>query len=189
MKELIDIYAKILVATFGFIGPSFTLLISIFVEPLEKSRIIYEQQIKTLDILTINANQKSLDPKDKKELQKSLKQTKKQKKKVLKELNLLNPRRQIRHVFIPLIFSLIFICIYYYQHTRYCDFVNPFKTNLLCWLIISVICFLYCLFVLRQILETVIEAKQNIVKQETDIILQEDEETTNEENENPKKIN
>lgn len=188
MKELIDIYAKILVATFGFIGPSFTLLISIFVESIQKSRIIYEQQIKTFDVLTEAASIKSLNLEDAKALKFSLKQTKKQKEKAQKELNLLNPKRQIRRVFLPLILSLVFIGIYYYEHTKYCDFVNPFVSNLIYWLIISAICFLYSLFVLRQILETVIEAKQNVLKEKTDVVLQEDEESKIEENNDIEKL-
>jgi hypothetical protein len=169
MKDIIDIYTKIVVATFGFIGPSFTLLISIFIEAIEMARIKHEQQLKTINSLTrgnINDPDKDIE----KEMKSSLVELKKQKVKIQRDLNLLNPKRQIRRVFIPLILSLVFIGLYYFQHTTYCPIENTFCAKLV-WLLASGLLFLYCLFVLYQILYMVIESKQALIKEKTDLIV------------------
>ena len=172
MKEIIDIYSKILVATFGFIGPSFTLLISIFVEAIESSRISHEKQLKTINSLTrekINDADKNIEE----EMRNSLKELKKQKKKTQTELNLLNPKRQIKRVFIPLVFSLILLGGYYFQQTIHCPIENT-QLSRICWLICSGLLFIYCLFVLSQILYMVIEAKQALVKLKNDVVVEQE---------------
>lgn len=172
MKEIIDIYSKMLVATFGFIGPSFTLLISIFVEALESARISHEQQLKTINSLTrenINNSDKDIE----KEMKNSLKELTKKKKTIQKELNLLNPKRQIKRVFIPLVFSLISLAGYYFQQTEHCPIKNTHYSRI-AWLGISGLLFIYCLFVLSQIIYTVIEAKQAVVKQKNDKVVEQE---------------
>ena len=55
MKEAIDLYAKIVVATFSFIGPSFTLLIALFVPAIQRSKKRHDARIDTLqEILAKN---------------------------------------------------------------------------------------------------------------------------------------
>lgn len=173
MKEIIDIYTKIVVATFGFIGPSFTLLISIFIEAIEMARIKHEQQLKTINSLTrenINNPDKDIE----KEMKSSLKELKKEKTKTQRELNLLSPKRQIKRVFIPLVLSLIFISLFYFEQTPYCPIENKFYSKLT-WLIASGFLFAYCLYVLWQILYMVIDAKQALIKEKTDVILGQEE--------------
>ena len=172
MKEIIDIYSKMLVATFGFIGPSFTLLISIFVEAIESARVSHEQQLKTINSLTrenINNSDKDIE----KEMRSSLKELTKKKKKIQSELNLLDPKRQIKRVFIPLIFSLLLLGGYYFQQTSHCPIENTHYSRV-AWLIFSGLLFLYCLFVLSQIIFTVIDAKQAIVKQKNDKVVEQE---------------
>jgi len=170
MNEIIDIYSKIVVATFGFIGPSFTLLISIFIEAIEKARIKNDQQLSTIETLYDDLyNQK--EGKDmEKEMKLILKKNSSYKKEIIKESNLLNPKRQIKRVFLPLIVSLFFISLFYLQKTIYC----PIKVNSLSkgiTLLLSLVSFSYCLFVLWQILNMVIEAKQALIKDKTDTVV------------------
>lgn len=174
MKEIIDIYSKIVVATFGFIGPSFTLLISIFIEAIEKARIKSEQQLKTLQSLYQDLNNK--DGADiEKEFKKILKENTKHKRQIQNESNLLNPKRQIKRVFIPLILSLILIGLYYFINTEHCTFNDSWEYILkIISLVLSGICFLYCLFVLWQILNMVIDSKQASIKDKTDKVIKQE---------------
>ncbi|QYJ67729.1 hypothetical protein [Flavobacterium litorale] len=175
MKEIIEIYSKIIVATFGFIGPSFTLLISIFIESIEKSRAKNEQQLKTIESLYADLYKNREERDMEEEMKKILKKNKTHKKQIMKELNLLNPRRQIKRVFIPLILSIIFIAIYYFARTKYCNLENS-NLSLLKILVLAIsgVCFAYCLFVLWQILNMVIEAKQALIKDRTDKVVKQE---------------
>ncbi|KRB55908.1 hypothetical protein [Flavobacterium sp. Root186] len=176
MKEIIEIYSKIVVATFGFIGPSFTLLISIFIDAIEKARIKNDQQLETIKSLYDDAYVKNKDNIEE-EMTKIIKENKKHKKQIIKESNLLNPKRQIKRVFIPLILSLFFISLYYFARTNYCLLDLPFIIVLKCVaIIISGICFSYCLFALWQILNMVIEAKQILIKDKNDKVVKQEKE-------------
>lgn len=173
MKEVIEIYSKIVVATFGFIGPSFTLLISIFIEAIEKARAKNEKRLTTMedlyDELYKNKEGKDIDS----EMADILAKNADSKKQIDKEQNLLNPRRQIKRVFIPLISSLFFIACYHFMRTQYCGLNDPFWYKLF-FISISGTLFSYCLYVLWQILNMVIDAKQAVIKDKTDQVLKQD---------------
>lgn len=173
MKEVIEIYSKIVVATFGFIGPSFTLLISIFIEAIEKARNKKEQQLKTLQSLYDSLYNKKGEKDMEKEMKKLLKVNAEQKKEIIKETNLLDPKRQIKRVFIPLILSLVFISVYYYARTSHCVIEDVTTTKFIA-ILLSGICFTYCLFALMQILNMVIEAKQASIKDKTDKVVKQE---------------
>ncbi|WP_017496140.1 hypothetical protein [Flavobacterium sp. WG21] len=177
MKEIIEIYSKIVVATFGFIGPSFTLLISIFIDAIEKARIKNEHELETIKSYYNDLYLKKGVDDIEKEMKDIIKKNEKRKKQVIRELNLLNPKRQIKRVFIPLILSLVFISVYYFARTNYCQLDLPFVIILKCLaIIISGICFGYSLFALWQILNMVIEAKQILIKDKNDKVLKQETE-------------
>ncbi|MEC4049574.1 hypothetical protein OX284_009055 [Flavobacterium sp. SUN046] len=173
MKEIIEIYSKIVVATFGFIGPSFTLLISIFIDAIEKARIKKEQQLETLQSLYDSLYKSRNNTDIEKGMKKILKENAKQKTNIIKETNLLNPKRQIKRVFIPLIMSLFFISLYYYARTSRCIIENIDALKIIA-IILSLCFFAYCLFALWQILNMVIDAKQAAIKDKTDKVVKQE---------------
>lgn len=91
MKELIDLYSKLVIGTFSFIGPFFTLFISLFYKASEKSKQKHREQLRIL--ITIADHNKSI-------------------KKLIgvneKEIRLLNPKRQVKRLFGSLLVSIFF---------------------------------------------------------------------------------
>ncbi len=140
MKELIDLFAKLVIGTFTFIGPSFTLFISLFSRQLYKANATYKSRLQNLVILDGNN----------KELEKLLNQNK-------KDTNLLNPKRQMQRLFIPLLLAIIGIGFYYFQHSHYWTYKK--ESVRIITIFLSITLFLYCLFVLWQVFCMIIKAK------------------------------
>lgn len=140
MKELVDLYAKLLIGTFTFIGPSFTLLISLFQGHFERVKKRHEDRRETW--VKTGSSDKII-----------LKEIKKNR----RELERLDPKRQVQLVYGSLLFSIILIGFYYFQHTHF------WKYNFQ-WIRITTICFsltlfLICLSILWVVFGTIIAAK------------------------------
>lgn len=60
MKELVDLYGKMIIGTFTFIGPSFTLLNSLFFRQLERNKEKSGERLTTLIKLVENNNHKEI---------------------------------------------------------------------------------------------------------------------------------
>ena len=160
MKDVIDIYTKILIAILGFVAPSMTLLLGVFAEGVIRQRQRNEEKIKQLEDLILQEPQqikgKSQDKID--YIKGSIKQHEEQKEKAQKDINLLSPKRQVIRVFGTLTLSIILAALYYFFRSPY------FKTDLkyfkLVTLILSLGAFFYSLFSLWQIFCTITELKQ-----------------------------
>ncbi len=140
MKELIDLYAKLVIGTFSFIGPSFTLLISIFYKALEKSTIKHQEQLLNLALASSsNQNIKGLIKENEKEIQR------------------LDPKRQVKLLFGGLLLSLGLICFYYFQHSHFWHLQYPWIR--IVSIILSLACFCHSLLILWKIF--VLLYKQN----------------------------
>lgn len=140
MKELIDLYAKLVIGTFTFIGPSFTLLISLFSRQVDKSKVKHNERLRNLAKLD-NPNA---------ELQKQIKKN-------IRITNLLNPKRQVVRLFGSLLASLMGIFFYYFQHSHFWDYRS--QQWRIGALLVSALLFLYCLFTLWQLFCIIITAK------------------------------
>ncbi len=143
MKEIVDLYSKILIGIFSFIGPSFTLLIPIYYQAILRS---HERHIATIeDLYSIFLDMKNVEPSIKKQpwiindYRKLLRQYR-------KEIQLLDPIRQIRRLFLSLCLAITSVLV--------CHFLNsPFLINKslileISTLSLSVVAFAYCLVVL-----------------------------------------
>lgn len=146
MKELIDLYVKLLIGTFTFIGPSFTLLISLSYKQLGRSKKKYEDRWKIL------INLQSLG------LQEQFKAFIDLYSESKRDTRLLNPKRQIRRLFGSLLAALTLVGFYYFQHTH-------FWTAEILWINIvtlglSSFFYVYSLYVLWQIFGVILIAKK-----------------------------
>ena len=151
MKETIDLYAKLVIGTFSFIGPSFTLLISIFYNAIRKAHEKHESQSVTLQkVQSILANNENF-----KNSLAAFNRAKTRENK--RELNLLNPKRQVRRLFGSLLIAILLIGFYYFQHSHFGSFGN--ETIRIITISLSGVSFLFSLMVLWQIFCTIIRVK------------------------------
>jgi len=154
LKEVIDLYAKLLIGTFSFIGPSFTLLIPIFFPAIQRSLDKHKAILKNLNNLNLKegneGNFESEIRKGNRELKKLIKQNE-------KEIDLLLPGRQVRRLFISLFSAIIFVECYYFEKSSFV-LENLYIIRRIC-IALSVLGFSYCLFVLWQIFCTIIKIK------------------------------
>lgn len=153
MKEVIDLYTKILIGTFSFIGPFFTLLITLFYAALEKSKERHDAKLKNINetISRGDSNQKQ----NSKKLLALLNENQ-------KEINLLTPKRQIRRWAISLVVSIIFIGFYNFQHSHFWNekiIICPIFYKIFA-LTLSMMGFCYCVWVLWQVFCTIIKSKE-----------------------------
>jgi len=149
MKEFIDLYAKLVIGTFSFIGPSFTLLISIFYKALEKSKIKHQEQLLNL-ALASSSNQN---------IKKLIKENE-------KEIERLDPKKQVKLLFGGLLLSLGLICFYYFQHSNFWHLQHQWIR--IVSIVLSFACFCHSLLVLWQIFCTIILAKSDLEAQSTE---------------------
>lgn len=156
MKELIDLYAKLVIGTFAFIGPSFTLLIPLFYPPFKRSKEAHEQREKILQSI-ISEDIKNAKGDALKQIQNGQKALSKLLRKSKIETNLLKPKRQVRRLFISIGLALTLIAFYYFQHSHFWH-LDSQLLRLTC-LSISLISFVNCLWVLWQVFCTIIKLK------------------------------
>lgn len=138
MKELVDLYAKLIIGTFTFIGPSFTLLISLSYRELERAKARNRERLKELAELG-----------EEDQLFVLTKQNRKPR-------NLLNPKRQARRLFITLLIGILSIAFYYFQHSHFWPDVQWLRILTLSF---SAVAYPYCLIVLWQVFHIIIIAK------------------------------
>jgi hypothetical protein len=155
MKETIDLYAKIVIATFSFIGPSFTLLIPLFYDAIQKSRSKHEAVLRNLQLITTQNLANSTNFAD--EISQGSKALKKLVERNKRELNLLNPKRQVRRLFSSLFISVLGVGFYYFQHSHFwLDYYWDLK---IISIAVSGLSFVYCINVLWQLFCTIIRIK------------------------------
>jgi membrane glycosyltransferase len=154
MKEIIDLYSKILIGTFSFIGPSFTLLIPIYYKAMLRSN---ERHIETVgNLYNVFLDMKKAEypgmqqrwlVDDYRELLGKYK----------KEMQLLNPIRQIRRLFVGLFLAITFVSVYHFLHSIFSIGNSRIvRVGALC---LSAASFCYCLAVLWQIFCTLVRVK------------------------------
>lgn len=158
MKDIVEIYIRMIMAVFGFVAPSFTLLLSIFFEGIEASRKKHKEQIQRMDKLIKESIQDKSGTGLAKAVKESNYQYEKQRKETQAELNLLNPRRQIRRIFIPLMGALI--CVGGYHLERMPQIKTPEWVKAFS-LAASLLLFLYVLIVLWQLFSVIIQIKES----------------------------
>lgn len=149
MTALIDLYAKMLIGTFSFIGPSFSLLIPLFYPAILKSKEKLRDSLPILIRLAAEDQENHLS-----ELQQKIRENK-------YETRLLNPKRQVIRIFFSLFLAIVFVLFYYFQKSDYWSDESILnKIFRIITLAVSVFCFSYCLRVLWQIFCTIIRIKQ-----------------------------
>lgn len=155
MKEMIDLYSKLVIGTFSFIGPSFTLLIPLFFKAFEKSRIKHDAVEKNLQLVIAENIRSSSNLSE--EMKKNTKTFRQLQQKNKSELNLLKPKRQVRRLFISLLIAILLIAFYYFQKSNFWKFDNWVIRG--STLLGSLLSFLYCIRVLWQVFCTIIRIK------------------------------
>ncbi len=176
MKDAIEIYTKVIVAFFGFVAPSFTILISLFLDGIEKKRLAYEERSKELGRMSRELVTKSPDAQLSKIIAETSTLYKTEEKKAKKARNLLNPKRQVIRLFIPLVLSLFCISLY---HCCRCVANYNRNDNKLILLLFSAAFFCYSIYVLWQLFEIIIDIKKSIVEEKNTETLTRDEDGIN----------
>jgi len=139
MKELVDLYAKLLIGTFSFIGPSFTLFISLFYKQFERAKARHKEMLPILA---------TLDTTD--ALKKQIKKFERDKKRG-------SPKLQLLIVFGCLLASLLMIGFYYFQHSHF--WTCKYQSIRIATIMVSIALFLYSLYTLWQVFCLIINAK------------------------------
>jgi hypothetical protein len=155
MREAIDLYAKLLIGTFSFIGPSFSLLIPLFYSAIQQSQKKHNSKLRNLQLITSQNITNSENFPD--QIKRSNREIDKLIKQNNKEINLLKPRRQVRRLFISLFSAISFVGFYYFQRSHFWR-IDSQSLRMLS-IIISGLSFVYCLRVLWQIFCTIIRIK------------------------------
>lgn len=155
MYHFVDLYAKLLIGTFTFIGPSFTLLISLFSRQLDNVNLTNKEQLNNLiafdtptsEILQVIHKNRKL-------------------------INLLNPKRQIIRLYGSLLASITGVAFFYLQNMAVWKIGS--RGMRIATLLTSFCIFLYCLFTLWQLFCVIIDAKraEKITRKPADHLLQ-----------------
>lgn len=167
MKEAIDIYVKLLVAIISFIAPLIIHLLSVFSDGIAVVRRKFEEEERQMSKL-IKEELKADDADIKNLVSTNSAAFKDKQEKNKCQLQLLEPKRQIKRIFPTLFLSLLFMMIF--------SLVNAHKESLLennldlgdtnLHLIIlfsaSLICSFLGVLFLKQVAWAVIEVKQEI---------------------------
>lgn len=164
MKEVIDLYAKMVIGIFAFIGPSFTLLIPLFYGPLQRAKVREERKKGVLSDLLQQAIQTG-DGDGAESAKKAIKKYEQDKANTQKEINLLSPKRQVKRLFGGLGFALFFLGTLLYQYSEIwisnITWSSTYKFIFkLLSLGLSMVGFGYALYVLAQLFSTIIKSKE-----------------------------
>lgn len=151
-----DLYVKMLIGTFSFIGPSFSLLIPIYYQAILRSREKHFQVMGNLHKVFLDTRNNETSAKDQQQIFKSFQRLLHEN---TKELRLLNPKRQLRRLFFSLFFAIALMLFYYYQ-ASVLSLVNDRLIGI-STVTISVVSFCYCLMVLWQMFCTIITIKED----------------------------
>ena len=174
MKDIVDLYSRIVIGILGFVAPAITLLIGVFADGIDLHRKKNVAKAKHLDSL-MEENHKKIKGESKGKASHLVETNRKhgiQKARVQRDINLLSPKRQVIRVFGSLIFSLSLVMVY--------DFIALYFKNTtilisqIIILSISLLVFIYSLFCLWQIFSLIIDLKhidsaQALGKEEVEI--------------------
>jgi hypothetical protein len=155
MKEVLDLYSKLLIATFTFIGPSFTLLIPIFYAAFLRSKANHQEVLSILQAIhieTIRDDRLRGLTNGYQRAQKLINQNR-------KEIRLLNPRRQVKRIFFTLVLAIVLMLFYYFQASEF--WVWKIKSLKIVTLVLSIASFVSCVLILWQLFCTIIKIKQH----------------------------
>jgi len=166
MNEVIDLYAKLLIGTFSFIGPSFSLLVPIFYPAFVSSRQRHTEMYNNLSkVYNMPGGMDAFADAEKndKKLKKMISENQ-------KDIHLLNPRRQVKRLFTWLLSAIALVMFYYFQKSVF--WPHQHQVIWITTLLLSIMNFTFSLFVLWQIFCIVIKIKQEekgafLVKLET----------------------
>ena len=167
IKDAVEIYTKIVVAFYGFVAPSFTILISIFLEGIEKRKAEHNEKVKEIgELIKIKISQ--TDANLIKVVEDGNKQLKKLSVQSKKQLNLLNPKRQILRIFIPLTVAALLDAAYQIE-------LNTADLNIQ-WLKaislgLSIMAFCYALYVIWQIFCIIIEVRIRLIEDKKSVLV------------------
>ena len=159
MTGFIDIYAKLIIAVVSFIAPLMVYLLSVYSDGIVIVRENAAEELKTIKkILAAQiAESEQFNSQQIKDSTDALKKAEKQSR---RRTNLLNPKRQIYRVFITLFTALLFVMFYMLSKD---PFICPYNHYISVLLIsVSFLCFMYGMYILRQIAWTSIETKEDI---------------------------
>ena len=159
MKEIVDLYSRIVIGVFGFVAPAITLLIGVFANGIDSHRKKKVDKVKHLDDMMQDSHNKIQGhPKNNDlTLLQLLRKHGKQKNTLKREINLLSPKRQVIRVFGSLILSLTLIAVY--DVLVIYNFNNGIFTLKGVVLATSLSLFTYSLFCLWQIFCIIIDLK------------------------------
>jgi hypothetical protein len=159
LKEIIDLYSRVIIGILGFVAPAITLLIGVFADGIDFHRKKKVDKVRHLmDLMQDSHDKIKGQPKEKaNHLRQSIKRHDEQKSTLQKEINLLSPKRQVIRVFGSLILSLLFIVVY--DILVIYHFPNGFLTIKSGVLLISLLSFTYSLYCLWQIFCIIIDLK------------------------------
>ena len=144
LKELVDLFAKLVIAVFSFIGPSFTLFIALFSGQLQKADEEFNSRLSNLNLA---AGARQID-KIKLEIDKIEKERKRQ-----------NPMVHIKRIFGALLLSICCIAFFYFQHSHYWSYKDWWWLR---WgtIFASILLFLYSLYAFWALFIIIIDAKK-----------------------------
>lgn len=136
MNLIVDLYAKVVVAVFGFVAPTVTLLVGVLSERIKSirdSKKKFESQSESINnalLEEFNASLKSLSTDVARDLMPSLLKSIKKaqhdyKKRIVRlnrELRFLNIKKRIFWIFMFLFIALLLIALYYYFTDVDCNY-------------------------------------------------------------------
>ena len=159
MRDIIDLYSRIVIGILGFVAPAITLLIGVFADGIDLHRKKKVDKVRHLDDMMQNGHNKIKgQTKDKSShLIQTIRKHGKQKSTLQREINLLSPKRQVIRVFGSLILSLVLVALY--DILVVYNFPCGFFTLKAFALATSLSLFIYSLFCLWQIFCIIIDLK------------------------------
>jgi len=174
LDGFLDIYTKLIIALISFTAPVITFLLSVPFSVLETQMRVAEQFYRTTllepVVESFKDKQSSYDFIDN-----GYRRFFKLLKDVHKKNNLLNAKRQIKRTFIPLLISLTSVMFYKILEEK---LQGPKETNVVCLhyimvslIAVSLLSFVYALFVIKQIVWAAIDAKKETIPPPSSIIV------------------
>lgn len=159
LRDIIDLYSRIVIGILGFVAPAITLLIGVFADGIDIHRKRKVDKVKHLNDMMEDSHDKIKGkPKSSvSHLIQTIKKHGKQKSTLQREINLLSPKRQVIRVFGSLILCLALIAVY--EILGIYGFPSGFISIKALALAISLSVFAYSLICLWQIFCIIIDIR------------------------------
>jgi F0F1-type ATP synthase membrane subunit b/b' len=168
MTEFLDTLTRLIIAILSFLAPVVVFLLNVFHKGITLLSKQYEVETKQIQEL-IRQQAATPDGKFSEIMTKSTKELRKSEKKAQRIKNRLNPKRQVRLLFLPLIASITLLMIDFLIRG---NVLNLYNHNLSCVLItLALLSFLCACYVIKNTTWAIIEAKQSIDENETAVTL------------------